>query len=151
MDISGLDLSQADSEEAFDKVSHLKYIDLTDTTLSDDIKNIIPKNNLVVCQDEDSPLIGKDDIAYTKCCEEGCFSSNHIVIYYTNDNSDNNFPILLNEGIKFNAENDYSDSIRSIVVNDETVPKKISKFLLVLKWKYIFPRFFFLYKIFLMA
>ena len=97
LDISGLQLDQADYKEAFDKVSHLRYINLIDTTLSDEIKNIIPKNNIVVCQDEDS---------------------NHIIIYYTNDNSDNIFPLLLNEGMNFGPEKDYSDLIISIVVND---------------------------------
>ena len=75
----------------------MRYINLIDTTLSDEIKNIIPKNNIVVCQDEDS---------------------NHIVIYDTNDNSDNIFPLLLNEGMNFGPEKDYSDLISSIVVND---------------------------------
>ena len=86
----------------------MKYIDLIDTTLSDDIKNIIPKNNLVICQDEDSPLIDEDYIARTDFCEEGCFSSNHIIIDYINDNSDNNFPILINEGINFESIRLYS-------------------------------------------
>ena len=34
LDISGLQLDQADYEEAFDKVHHLRYINIIDTTLS---------------------------------------------------------------------------------------------------------------------
>ena len=51
-----------------------------------------------------------------------CYASNYIVVHYTSDNLDNQFPIALTSGLGFNNNNyDYSDKISSVTLNNQEI------------------------------
>ena len=135
LDLSGLSFSKAEEDQnnpidysvIFKKVNHLKYLNLIGTSIPDELKEHIPKNNLIVCQDENNKIFQDDDNVINKCCDlnedlEICHASNYIVVYYDNDEN-NKFNISLNNGFAY--ENvDYLDKISYMYLNDEKIDKK---------------------------
>ena len=93
LDISGIDLSAATSsiQNAFSQLYNLKYLNIKNSTISEELLQQIPKKNLIVCQDGN--LI-EDDNIINDCCDpnkdlEECHTSNHIIIYYSKECNSN--------------------------------------------------------------
>ena len=127
LDISGLDLFNLNSyDRVFYEATHLKYLKTIGSSIGEGFKQQIPKNNLIVCQDQENKII-TDKNVINKCCDlnediKKYYASNYIVVYYTSNNLDNQLPITLTNGLGFNNNNyDYSDKISSLTLNNQEI------------------------------
>ena len=89
LDISGLNMESADASSAFNGLSSLKYINIKDTKLSENIINDIKtlENDLTICQD--NPILAKKGYKYACCSyedgEEICKVPNSITVYFAEE------------------------------------------------------------------
>ena len=122
VDMSGLNLiNYDDNSDIFDMVTSIKYLNIYNALLNDNIKESIINhfnndyaNDLTVCQSEQIITVTK--FVY-QCCNfnlqyDICESSNHIDIYFGKN-------IQYSEGFNINTESNHRDSIAYLAVGDD--------------------------------
>ena len=113
--MAGLDLSKVEDaenilsvpdDETGDNTLKIKYLDIMNSTVSDNLKETLLKSNnkLIIC--ENDGYLAKEKTQYTDfCCDfnvetEKCSSSNYIIIYYPNDVIDTIYKFALTDNYK---------------------------------------------------
>ena len=113
--MAGLDLSKVEDaenilsvpdDETGDNTMKIKYLDIMNSTVSDNLKETLFKSNykLIIC--ENDGYLAKEKTQYTDfCCDfnvetEKCSSSNYIIIYYPNDVIDTIYKFALTDNYK---------------------------------------------------
>ena len=110
LDISGLTFGSDGSYDYYNyEVDNLKYINIKDATLTEDVKNLFKGfNNLKICQDK--PIIIKDNFTYV--CEYE--SENYMTIYLRAGS----------EGFTFDFDKYYKDNILFVLSDGTGISKE---------------------------